>query len=115
MGTRGGAARQVPGNPLAGLLRDQQRSSRTVTGPLSGGAAQTYSAIVTTGGSGQVVVSFPVSFLQPPVVQATVVTDQPRFATVLEATTTNATLVVWTMAGAPASGVTVHVTANERT
>jgi hypothetical protein len=115
MGTRGSSVRQVPGNPLAGLLRDLQRADRTVTGPLSGGAAQTYSVAVMTDVNGQAVVAFPVAFLQPPIVQLTVASDQPRFATVSGATTTNATLVVWTPAGTPAPGVTVHVTANEGT
>lgn len=121
MATRGSPSRRIPGNPLGGILRDSARAARTVTGPLSGGGASVYADTSLTDENGKVFITFPTPFVSAPVVQLTVGpagngTSAPAVATVLEVTALTLSLVVWTLAGAPAgSGIIVHTTAYERT
>lgn len=121
MAARGSSVRRIPGNPLGGILRDSQRASRTVTGPMSGGAATVWAALLTTNEQGRVLATFPIPFLDAPIVQLTVGprgdgTVSPATANVAEVTATTLSLVVWNLDGsAVTSGVTVHATAYERT
>lgn len=121
MAARGSSSRRIPGNPLGGILRDSQRAARAVTGPLAGGAATVYSAMLTTDEFGKATVVFPLPFLEAPVVNLTVGLRSDggtiaAFATVSEVTPLGLSLVVWTVAGTAAgNGITVHATAYERT
>ncbi|KPI33257.1 hypothetical protein OV450_1345 [Actinobacteria bacterium OV450] len=96
MAVRGSASRRVPGNPMAGVLRDLNRSARRVSRRSGGGAGGSAveevdppivlpppekrrpaalwpgpaAAVVTTGPEGRAVWRFPAPFSAPPVIGA---------------------------------------------
>lgn len=110
MAQRGAPHRQLIGNPLGGILRDQERALRTVTGPQGGGALTSYAAVVTLNG-GEAAVTFPRAFTTVPVVTATS-QGVPLVCYVASATVTDVTVKAVTIMGAvPPDGVVVHVQA----
>lgn len=113
MATRGNPARRVPGNPLAGVLHEIQRSSRTARrtslSPVWSGTAEADE-------TGRASVSFTAAFTATPVISVSVLSTAPYLATVTSASATGAVIAVWNPDGTSApGGVTVHVTARERT
>lgn len=114
MAVRGSSSRRIIDNPLGGILREIDRSKRTVTGPTSGGTQGSWSGQVATQ-SGTVTVTFPRAFGDVPVVVATSVTT-PLVCTVLSATSAGVTVRAFTLDGAIAGdGILLNITANERT
>ncbi|HLL36313.1 MAG TPA: hypothetical protein VK545_21075 [Streptomyces sp.] len=129
MTIRGTAGRRVPGNPLAGVLRDPNRRTRTTTrrtNSRGGGEPPTRSpgpaapprpparaaAVVETGEDGRARWEYPRPFGAPPVLTALPAGTGPAVAVLEAATAAYAVVRVWEPDGSPAgAGVRVHLTA----
>ena len=128
MTIRGTAGRRVPGNPLAGVLRDLNRRTRATTRRTasSSGEAPARSpgpaapprpparsaAVVETGEDGRARWEYPRPFGAPPVLTALPAGTGPAVAVLEAATAAYAVVRVWGPDGSPAgAGVRVHLTA----
>ena len=121
MAIRNTASRRIPGDPLAGLLRETarvaRRSSRapSVAGPPGpqgepGSDAATTVATLVTGPDGTATWTFPMMAGDACIV-ATAVAAGPVLVTVVQNSATAATVFAWTVTGQPAPGVTVTAVA----
>jgi len=130
MAMRGGPARRVVGNPLAGVLGHLDQRARiggrtrtsagprqepaaapaVVTGPVAAPGGP-LAAVVATGEDGRAVWAFPAPYAAPPAVTATALDPDPGddertvWAVLEEATTGRATVRVWRSRGRRGSGV----------
>lgn len=110
MAQRGAPHRQLIDNPLGGILRDQDRARRTVTGPRGGGSLASYAATLTLSG-GEATVTFPRAFATAPVVTATG-QGSALVCFVGAVTTTGVLIKAVTLAGGPPEdGTSIHVQA----
>lgn len=128
MAARGSATRRVPGNPMAGVLRDMSRRSRAPmrrAGRAAAAegrrgsevlrevrAAASVAVVVATGEDGRAVWAPPLAVGGTLVVTATPAGARPLLAVVEEATAGRIVVRVWRPDGGPAGGgVPVHLTA----
>lgn len=128
MAVRRSATRRIPGNPLAGILRQTARNARSTTrravavpGPQGeqglqgdpgppGDGGTAVAAILTTDADGVAAWTFP-EMPDAPVVTAVAAALAPVVITVAAVGSTYADLMAWTLDGSPAPYVTLHVIA----
>lgn len=126
MALRGGPTRRVPGNALAGMLRDAERRARkpapgrgrrreaeSAQAPQPLPSRAPVAAIVTTCEEGRAVWVFPEPFTSPPVISAVPVDPEPVddehtvMAALEEVTAWRVVVRVWSTLPKRRSGVTV--------
>jgi hypothetical protein len=124
MGRRTSAARSVPGNALAGVLRGPQRNARAATRrvlpapqpdqPESEAVAPVATMAATVlacDSDGVARWDFPAALDDTPVIVATAAATQPATVTLADVTPDRAVLQVWDADGEPLAGATVHAVA----
>lgn len=133
MAVRRSATRRIPGNPLAGILRQTARNARSTTrrtvsvpGPagepglqgepgLPGEAATSVAAVLVTDKDGVAAWSFPEMSVAPVIAATVADVVAPVLVTVATVGTAYADLMAWTLDGRPAPGITLHVLATAPT